>query len=543
MDTLHAHAMSLSVEASSLLSKVRETKKETIPLLSQIRNLNRKLERLDEKEKETQEFIEKYTISPQDEKALRETVHIDDTFFRALERVKEVHELAKDLFVKSMANKTAIEIMESASILYELAIERLYRWMLSCLRMFSLDSVDVSTLQTALSIIQKQKEDLLSNCLEEYGTVRRGIIVRDFIKHDHHQNDPIKYTSEILSWISQGVTSEHEYIKCILKLCENTTDLEKSTLSFISEGLVTPAKPRLEGILLTHPSKKTSSDPVIIYQIRGFFTYYFKKLEDLLPNESPLLFCLKEIASLSDSLFSRALSSWTNELSKYDLPTADLRPTDYFMQNVNQVQRLLSHCLASPSITESDIVMIRDQLFPALLSSCRETSRKIPNEANQYIFHLNCLDTVASLVESVEWLSDIRKGIILEEEVLIEQLSSEQTSFITSFLGMSALYSSVIDGDSQQLSTIDGCDSLSVTAFANSLDAFLASPGPGLIPTVQECLLNPRIQDKINYESKSLFVSAYTKVYEAVSDDRNQYDTQISSLLPRNPQQVKALLL
>lgn len=153
----------------------------------------------------------------------------------------------------------SIEIMDSMTLHQEAAFERLYRWCLSVLRSINSDSLDVHPLICrALGCLQ-ERSMLFKYSLDEYVTVRRAAVVRNFIDAltrggptgspqpiELHSHNPIRYIGDILAWLHQAVASEKELMETLLKNC-NQEELKNSnfiieSISSITEGLSRPLK-------------------------------------------------------------------------------------------------------------------------------------------------------------------------------------------------------------------------------------------------------------------------------------------------------------
>ena len=136
----------------------------------------------------------------------------------------------------------------------EAANERLYRWTLNIVRSISSDIIEIHPqLFRAMACLQ-EREILFKYCLDEYVTVRRSAVVRNFIealtrgRHsahsmaiESHSNDLIRYIGDMLAFLHQSIASEKEMIDSLLKLCDKqslkSTNLAQTSLSSISEGL------------------------------------------------------------------------------------------------------------------------------------------------------------------------------------------------------------------------------------------------------------------------------------------------------------------
>jgi len=136
----------------------------------------------------------------------------------------------------------------------EAANERLYRWTLNIVRSISSDIIEVHPqLFRAMACLQ-DREILFKYCLDEYVTVRRSAVVRNFIDAltrgrpagnpsaiESHSNDVIRYVGDMLAFLHQSIASEKEMIEALLKYCNQESlklsNLAQTSLSSITEGI------------------------------------------------------------------------------------------------------------------------------------------------------------------------------------------------------------------------------------------------------------------------------------------------------------------
>lgn len=424
---------------------------------------------------------------------------------------------------------------------------------------------------------------------------------------DYFSYDPIRYFGDILAWINEAIVTEKEILVAMMKqIPDENQNVEKfkliqRSLSLIMEGLSRPAQTRLEGVLiskhssavshsLTHAqSRQVSNDrsaahsvhahgPVILYKLKSLIQFYKKTISDQVDASSQFIYTLNELLLMSHKMFINSLNYFTsNQLSGKKLDSEEersneLSPTPSFVSSVNLMQSLINCWIGSPVKDENkgDLNEIINVIMTPLMKKCRILASKLsPVESS--VFMINCLSMIISLEKALNIeapssekpppeilssetpsyegpsLHETFKSIRKQMDEYLEIVINEQAlSFVVS-TNLSNIYNAILTADeapSVKVSTMIGCDSVSLINASKKIDEFISSPIKLMSSQVKR-IIDGDTRSKAFKESLILFTSIYSKIYDDIANhpNRHGYVDSLSVLLPRSPKQVSSLLL
>ena len=151
VDQLHGiqeEASTMKVCCDDMQQRLAAAKARTAGLLKETSELQAKSKQLEMKSKVVASFLSKFELTPKELQVLigpggRNTV-IDDDFFNAMERVKQIHEDCKVL-LRTSQQRAGLEIMESMAMHLETAYEQLYHWTQNQCRSMNTDFPEMSS--------------------------------------------------------------------------------------------------------------------------------------------------------------------------------------------------------------------------------------------------------------------------------------------------------------------------------------------------------------------------------------------------------------
>jgi len=214
-------------------------------LLEESARLLKELEVLDRKETMAKAFLERFTLSPEDEAALAppdagSTLTIGPDFFKALERLRSIQGECRQL-LRTNHQKMGLDIMDAMAATQEAAYERLYRWaQLQCRSLGGTTSasddlmageIDVDELLAEALRALRERPVLYRYCVEEVARTRHNALFRRFIAAltrggpnghprpmEMHAHDPRRYVGDMCAWLHQNVASEIEAIRSVFNV-------------------------------------------------------------------------------------------------------------------------------------------------------------------------------------------------------------------------------------------------------------------------------------------------------------------------------------
>lgn len=556
LDGLYDDVSAMNNCCIDMMSRLKATKAQTHDLINETTKLQAESQKIQMKQEVAQAFLDTFHLKHDEVKVLRGTREgtLDENFFKALAKVKKIHNNCKVL-LRSSQQTAGIEIMESMALQQEAAYERLYRWTQSECRLLNVESPELSPLLSQAMESLQDRPVLFKYSLDEYANARRAAVVRSFIDAltrggtggtprpiELHSHDPLRYVGDMLAWLHQATASEKEILEALLKRCslkELENDIQ-TALSHITEGLCRPLKVRMEQVMVSEQGAVT------LFKLGSVLKFYLHTIKQVICTEAALLTTLDEMLFLSQKMFYNSLTCHCSRiLEKIEMPPADLGPLESLKQSLALLREVLScqdACLVSIDDRQKDVPQILSAVIEPLLQMCHVSASKLAS-ADMATYLANCIYLIHSTLMLFEYTDQQLEMLQAQIDAHLDTLVSEQASTIVGQLGLGALYTSLQDFHPKHgpLSNLPGCDALAIQAAVKKLDSFLTAPDSLTIPQ-SILLLSASLRQTLRKRSMELLCNAYNQIYEAVNLSCNNYiDPKL--LLPRTPEQVKTLLL
>uniref|UniRef100_A0A4W4GVH2 Conserved oligomeric Golgi complex subunit 6 n=1 Tax=Electrophorus electricus TaxID=8005 RepID=A0A4W4GVH2_ELEEL len=512
--------------------------------------------RLEVRTQVAQAFLSKFQLSSEELSILRcsRDGPINEDFFKALNRVKNIHEDVKVL-LRTNQQTAGLEIMEQMAVLQEASYEQLYRWAQNECRGLTQETCDVPpVLSHAMEALQ-DRPVLYKYTLDEFGTARRSAVVRGFIDAltrggpggtprpiEMHSHDPLRYVGDMLAWLHQATASEKEHLEALLKqvTMPGVENCLQDVVGHITEGVCRPLKVRIEQVIIAEPGA------VLLYKISNLLKFYHHTISGITgTSAAALLMTMEEAHVLSKKTFFNSLSLHATRLmDKVELPPPDLGPTT----SLSQTLALLREVLASHDSSvlpldarQADFAQVLSCVLDPLLQICTVSASNL-GTADMATYMVNSLYMMKTTLALFEFTDKRLEMLEFQIEAHLDTLINEQASYVLTRAGLGYIYSCVQQHSTEQgpLSNFPSMDPSSLKAAMVQFDGYLASPD-SFIMTQLNFLLSAAIREQIFRQSTELVCRAYGEVYRAVTDATNGYQ-QPETVLHRSPQQVQSLL-
>ncbi|XP_046652991.1 conserved oligomeric Golgi complex subunit 6-like [Daphnia pulicaria] len=546
LNDVHSQVLFMDQSCKGMSTKLAAVKTRTHQLMSQMTSFQTASNQLSMEQMVASKMIETFQLTPAEVTELQSFDRsVNPEFFTALRKSKHIHQQCKQL-LQSGHQTTAFEIMEQMASYQETALERLYRWTQNQCR--NVDSPDSNILLTqAISCLQ-DRPILLKYVVDEYCTVRRGLVARSFLDAltvggpygtprpiELHAHDPARYVGDMLAWLHQMTPTEKENAQALLKGCDKSDigELVKGALSNITEGVCRPLRLRLEQVI------SPDIGPAVLHTLSGLIRFYLNTIGEVVPN-SALIETLNDIFDQCHHTFLTSLESHVHRLlERIQPPSQDLSPS----LGVNQLLNLLRDVLSGGHIVDaqaSDVAEVVSRVLDPLMQFIENTAGRLPR-ADQAAYTLNCVYQIhssLSLYEHVEERLENLQGLMENQLTL---LSTEQATSLIHSLGLGPVCALLQNqNDGELLSNIPGMDSSSLQSFLIKLDALLGAPD-ALQLAQWKLLISGSHRKIIQRRALDTVLSIYEQLYDAVHNPANCYENP-SSIMPRTPQQVRNLL-
>ncbi|KAJ8256677.1 hypothetical protein COCON_G00188290 [Conger conger] len=556
LESVHEDVQAMSSCCEEMTNRLKAAKEQTQDLIVKTNKLQGENHRLEVRAQVAQAFLSKFQLSSEEMATLRgaRDAPVTEDFFRALSRVKHIHEDVK-ILLRTNQQTAGLEIMEQMAVLQETSYEQLYRWTQNECRGVTQEACDITpVLSQAMEALQ-DRPVLYKYALDEFGTARRCAVVRGFIDAltrggpggtprpiEMHSHDPLRYVGDMLAWLHQATASEKEHLEALLKqvTMQGVEENMQEVVGHITEGVCRPLKVRIEQVIVAEPGA------VLLYKLSNLLKFYHHTISGIIgTGAASLLLTVEEMHVLSKKMFFNSLSLHASRLmDKVELPPPDLGPTASLTQTLSLLREVLtSHdsSMVPLDARQADFAQVLSCILDPLLQLCTVSASNL-GTADMATYMVNSLYMMKTTLALFEFTDKRLEMLEFQIEAHLDTLINEQASYVLTRAGLSYSYSCVQQHGAEQgpLSNMAGMDSSSLKSAMVQFDRYLSSPDTLLMPQLN-FLLSAAIKEQIFRQSTELVCRAYGELYAAVTDTASGYKDP-ESLLHRSPQQVQTLL-
>jgi len=188
----------------------------------------------------------------------------------------------------------------------------------------------------------------------------------------------------------------------------------------------------------------------------------------------------------------------------------------------------------------NDMTNVVNRVVDPLLQYIEVAASRLPS-IDQSAYTLNCIYQIHSSLSLYEYVDDKLESLQSLMDNQIALLSTEQATSLIHSLGLGPVCSILQNKASGEvLSSIPGMDPDSLHSFLVKLDTLLSAPDALQLPQWR-LLISGAQRKTIQRRALDAVLSIYSQLYQAVHNPTNCYENP-SNLMPRSPDQVKALL-
>ncbi|CAJ0943633.1 unnamed protein product, partial [Mesorhabditis belari] len=552
---VHSKAKQMRGLCEELTKTISENKEKTEHFLAQTNAIRSKMSLLEAKAALVDEFLDKFTLSEKEEKALlgdQNDGTVSMEFFDALNRIKQIYEDSKQLVRTSTEHVAALEVMEDMASRLEKAYEVLYRSIQRECRLLSSDFSDIKSVVIQSFSALQEREILFKYALDEFAMARKNHVLRIYIDAltrgggtsgnkpiELLSHDPLRYVGDMLAWMYQAIENEKGILNALLKMCrpEVASSCSTDVISQVSSALCRPFKVRVEQSLAGG-----EADPVIIYKLNGLFGFYLAKFPPLTGSASELCQTMKDLQELAMSIFMTGLSSTVQRiLGRMGPPDYDLLPVPAVHQLLSLLKEVLDTHNGAMSVEnpKEQFNQVFSCILDPLLRSVQLAATQLASPLDVAVYTLNCLSAIQAVVllyqftdQRLEMLKALIEG---NEDVLV----SEESSAILSNTSLIGIYQKAAAHSSQQgpMSAIPGLDAVSITNAIASFSNFISQSDKLRLDLITR-VNSTRIRESIMKRTIDNIAAAYAVIVRKIEDPSNGY----GEILHKSPDEVMGLL-
>ncbi|GLD53519.1 conserved oligomeric Golgi complex subunit 6 isoform X2 [Lates japonicus] len=509
LESVHEDVQAMSTCCEEMTNRLKAAKEQTQDLIVKTNKLQGENHRLEVRAQVAQAFLAKFQLTHEEMATLRgaRDAPITEDFFKALSRVKHIHEDVK-ILLRTNQQTAGLEIMEQMAVLQETSYEQLYRWAQNECRGLTQETCDQPCANPS----------------------HGGLYKTDL------------YVGDMLAWLHQATASEKEHLEALLKqvTLQGVEENMQEVVGHITEGVCRPLKVRIEQVIVAEPGA------VLLYKLSNLLKFYHHTISSIIgTGVASLLITIEEMHVLSKKMFFNSLGLHASRLmDKVELPPADLGPTASLTQTLSLLREVLaSHdsSVVPLDARQADFAQVLSCILDPLLQLCTVSASNL-GTADMATYMVNSLYVMKTTLALFEFTDKRLEMLEFQIEAHLDTLINEQASYVLTRAGLSYIYSCVQQHSAEQgpLSLLPSMDSSSVKAAMVQFDRYLSSPDTLVMPQLN-FLLSAAIKEQIFRQSTELVCRAYGEVYTALTSPANSYKDP-ENLVPRSPQQVQTLL-
>ena len=117
----------MAQSCQEMTQRLKSSRAETEDLIGKTTTLQTQSSRVDVQRAVLDTFLSRYQLTEAETNALSGKTEMNEEFFNALDRVRDIHENCKSL-LRSNQQQAGLSVMESMAALQEVAFEHLFRW-------------------------------------------------------------------------------------------------------------------------------------------------------------------------------------------------------------------------------------------------------------------------------------------------------------------------------------------------------------------------------------------------------------------------------
>uniref|UniRef100_A0A8D0A3X9 Conserved oligomeric Golgi complex subunit 6 n=1 Tax=Sander lucioperca TaxID=283035 RepID=A0A8D0A3X9_SANLU len=325
LESVHEDVQAMSTCCEEMTNRLKAAKEQTQDLIVKTNKLQGENHRLEVRAQVAQAFLAKFQLSNEEMSTLRgaRDAPITEDFFKALSRVKHIHEDVK-ILLRTNQQTAGLEIMEQMAVLQETSYEQLYRWAQNECRGLTQENCDICPVLTQAMEALQDRPVLYKYTLDEFGTARRSAVVRGFIDAltrgglggtprpiEMHSHDPMRYVGDMVAWLHQATASEKEHLEALLKqvTLQDVDENMQEVVGHITEGVCRPLKVRIEQVIVAEPGA------VLLYKLSNLLKFYHHTISSIIGTSvASLLITIEEMHILSKKMFFNSLSLHASRL-------------------------------------------------------------------------------------------------------------------------------------------------------------------------------------------------------------------------------------
>jgi hypothetical protein len=486
---------------------------------------------------------------------------VDEHFFSAFERLERVRANARQMLSSSGQQTSGVDILHETSEIMEASYEKVFVWLQQQCRgsrtnaviraSHELDTPAGTTLKRALALLV-DRPVYFNHCIQDISRARRQALVQRFFEAlsqgdspiELQACDPVRYVGDMLAWIHQNVHFEEEAISTMMgkARAKDTGDKDEPGTALVSfeevldrtlEGLESPFTNRVRQVL------DTQTAIVLVYKIAQLFSFFGKKLRDLLYTDNSCL--VRLCVELHERTQRSFLDMWEGQAQKLrqglsGVYVSDLSAPAFVVESVRTLTEVLSiyeSALVPTEEREVDFLPILSAAFDPLLNHCQQVASAM-DAADGQVFLVNCVSAMEEPLRKHDFTAQrvAMYASVLDEQ--IELLVEGQAAGVLAKMGLAERLEALRSKDpGVPLASVAEFHTVSLSATLRSFYNALFTLGGALALPLLERITNRSRRSEARSGVNRQIASAYEELYEGIKE---------LGIATHTPEQVRTLL-
>lgn len=478
---------------------------------------------------------------------------VDDKFFNALKRVKQIHTDCQ-ILLGTENQRLGLELMEQSSRNLNSAYQKLYRWIQREFKTLSLENPRISAfIRRALRALA-ERPALFQSCLDFFAETREHVLTDAFYSAltgssvngeqnpmtkpiEFYAHDPLRYVGDMLAWTHSTTVSEREALESLFisegdeiakgiqagrdsepwaAIDDETFDGRKALGELVNRNLAGVARAirqRVEQAIQNHEG------PVLTYKIANLINFYRLTFTKLLGAGSSILETLTALEESALRQFRTIMNDHVSSIqAELGIPPPILETPDFFNEALIQLTDLLKtydSALIPTTSRHADFQPILAAALTPFLSAVETLATSIGPPSSD-IFLTNCLLAAKTTLAPYDFVSALLSTIDSELQTHIFTLTSHQHAFFLHTSGLHPLLAALTPfadphTPDESLLTIPSLPPFSfgsLSTTSQTLDAFLPSALMDATENLKE-LSSTKVAAEITAEAAERFCADF----------------------------------
>lgn len=531
---------SLDQSCDSMLKKLSIGDKGVDEVLDMTTSLHTQQEKQVQQLKKIHNFMDEFYLSKQDLEILN-SGDINDSFFDAFSRLETVQERTNNE-LKINQSTCLLDISASLNKTKESAYQRIYHWLHMNSHLFdSLNPIVNSSYERCLASI-KVKQFHYEFVIDEIAKVRGEVVGRSFLRAlatgDKENKpieasagvDPLQFVGDIFAWIHQSTATESSFLANLLKE-ESSSKNVKNALATVFDSITHPLEIRVI------QSIRNLAKPTDYYQVANICAFFVERFGEICGMTSSLYKTTETLKNAATEGFKRSINESIEDIRN----EKNSKGNSYnsvsqgsIIEAIHAVSEITSLHKQSSLSSSFDIATLIDSYASGLKKAIDEYDNNITFQANAlYELLMVCKEAnLMSKTSIAEEVDNLLAKIVANDsnDIFVRCRISETLDLLSS------------SRQDKPLSNARGLEPEIMKRAIGRFETSLLEGSKRIVTPRCDSISNANLRQRAHKEVIDQLINAYKKMYNAVMNPNNGYDSP-GSMFKHTPELFGEMLM